>query len=176
MEAPMTRDPGLCRALDAFVLKCGVAIAWLNVVLVIIILIQVVLRYVFGMGQVYLEELQWHLFGVLIMFGIGYGVVADAHIRLDILHRRFPPRIKALVEVLGILLMLTPLIVVLFVHGIDFVESSYRVAERSESPLGLPYRWAIKAAIPVSMAYLSVAALSRLIKSIAVLAGYGKKG
>lgn len=161
--------PKVCLALDEFVRICGVGFAWLNVVLVIIILVQVVLRYVFGMGLVYLEELQWHLFGVLIMFGIGYGVVVDAHIRLDLLYRRFSPRTRAAVEVCGILFMLFPLIAVVFIHGIGFVESAFRVAERSESPLGLPYRWLIKSVVPASMAFLSIAAVSRLIRSIHIL-------
>jgi TRAP-type mannitol/chloroaromatic compound transport system permease small subunit len=165
MDSTKPEIPKACRALDGFVRTCGAGIAWLNVLLVAVILLQVVLRYVFGMGLVYLEELQWHLFGVLIMFGIGYGVVVDAHIRLDLVHRRFSPRTRAAVEILGILFMLFPMILVVFIHGVDFVESAFRVAERSDSPLGLPYRWLIKSVVPASMAFLAVAAVSRLIKS-----------
>lgn len=165
MDSTKPEIPKACRAMDGFVRTCGVGIAWLNVLLVAVILLQVVLRYVFGMGLVYLEELQWHLFGVLIMFGIGYGVVVDAHIRLDLIHRRFSPRTRAAVEILGTLLMLFPMILVVFIHGVDFVESAFRVSERSDSPLGLPYRWLIKSVVPASMAFLAVAAVSRLIKS-----------
>ena len=170
MNAKATQTNPLSRLLDAFVLRCGNTLAWLNVVLVVVILVQVVLRYVFGMGLVYLEELQWHLFGVLIMFGIGYGITSEAHIRLDLLHRKFGPRVQAAIEILGILLLLLPLAAVLFIHGIDFVESSYRVAERSDSPLGLPHRWIIKSVIPVSMVFVAVAAISRLVKSFSFIA------
>lgn len=165
MKEKTYRPATICFFLDGIVKRFGEWLAWLNILLVLIIIIQVVLRYVFNNGLVYLEELQWHLFGALIMFGIGYGITTDSHIRLDIFHRKMGPRTKGIIEILGILLLLFPLVFVLFIHGIDFAESSYRVAEASESPLGLPHRWIIKSVIPVSMFYVAIAALSRLIQA-----------
>lgn len=160
--------------LDLLIRRLGDAFAWINVILILAILVQVILRYVFGCGQVYLEEIQWHLFGLLIMFGFGYCVTVDAHIRLDVFHRRFSPKTKEIVDLLGSLFLLFPLVFVLFVHGIDFVESSFRVGESSDSPLGLPYRWLIKAVIPVSMIVVAIAILSKCVRAAAVLfAGKG---
>ncbi len=161
--------PAVCVSLDRFVLRIGQTIAWLNVATVLVIVIQVILRYVFGKGMVSLEELQWHLYAVCVMFGISYGIVTDSHIRLDLAHRKFSPRGKEWVEFLGILFLLLPLVVVLFIHGLDFVQSSYHLNESSDSPLGLPYRWIIKSVIPVSMALVGVAAVSRMIRAAALL-------
>ncbi len=161
--------PRFCQIVDGFILKSGRLIAWLNVLLIVNILVQVLLRYAFSMGLVWLEELQWHLYGAAIMFAISYCITEDSHIRLDLLHQRFSPKTKAVVEVLGILILLFPLYITLFVHGIGFVESALRVHERSESPLGLPYRWIIKAAIPVGMSFVIAASTSRLVRSMAVI-------
>ncbi|MBD3667476.1 MAG: TRAP transporter small permease subunit, partial [Kangiella sp.] len=87
------------------------------------------------------------------------------HIRLDLLHRNFSPRKKEWVELLGHIFLVWPLIFVLFTHGLDFVETSYRVSERSDSPLGLPYRWAIKSVLPISMFLLAVASFSRVLRA-----------
>ena len=161
--------PTVCRVIDTSITTIGRALAWLNVVLVVVILVQVVMRYVFGIGLVYLEELQWHLFAVLIMFGIVYGVPTNSHIRLDVLHRNFSRKTQELIEFLGILILLLPMAYVLFYHGLDFVESSYRVGERSDSPLGLPYRWIIKSVVPVSMGLLGLAGISRMLKALHTL-------
>jgi len=65
--------------------------------------------------------------------------------------------------------LLLPLVVILFIHGLDFVESAWRVSERSESPLGLPYRWIIKSVVPISMFLLIIASVSRMIRSVAII-------
>ena len=169
METRPTSPPRLSAFLDRLIRRIGAAVAWLNAALVLVILVQVVLRYVFGKGMVSLEELQWHIYAVCIMIGVSYGVTVDAHIRLDVLYRNFSPRRKEWVEILGILFLLMPLLVILFLHGLDFVHSSYLLNERSDSPLGLPYRWLIKSVIPLSMALLGLAALSRLVRAVAAL-------
>jgi TRAP-type mannitol/chloroaromatic compound transport system permease small subunit len=163
--------PRICVALDAFIQSVGHMISWLNVVLIVVILVQVILRYGFGKGMVAIEELQWHLYAILILIGLSYGLVMDVHIRMDVFRRNFSRKTQEWVELLGILFLLLPMIIVLFFHGIDFVETSWHVGERSDSPLGLPYRWAIKSMIPLSMFLLVIAALSRMIRALAVIFG-----
>ncbi len=150
---------------DTIIAKFCRALAWLNVVLAALILLQVVLRYAFGQGLVIFEELQWHLYAVCMLFGVSYAVVTGAHIRLDLLHRNFSLKTKERIEFFGILLFLMPMIIIVFIHSLDFVYDSWRVSERSDSPLGLPARWLIKGAIPASMIVLFLAALSRMVRA-----------
>ena len=112
-----------------------------------------------------LEELQWHLYAVALMVGLSYGVTTDSHIRVDLLHQRFSPRLKAWVEIIGILFLLLPFIAILFHHSLDWLADSYRLNESSSNPTGLPYRWLIKAVIPVSLGLLFIAALARLLRA-----------
>ncbi|MEW6266069.1 MAG: TRAP transporter small permease subunit [Thermodesulfobacteriota bacterium] len=162
-------QPRFCRFIDSFVERLGRLIAWLNVLLILNIMVQVVLRYVFGRGLIWLEELQWHFYAVLIMFGISYTLIDDGHIRLDLLHQRLSPRTKEWVEMLGIVILLLPLICVIFYYSLDFVGTAWRLGERSESPLGLPGRWLIKSVIPISLTVLVLSALSRLGRAAGVL-------
>ena len=166
--------PKVCKWIDGFVTWVGKKLAWLNVVLVLAIIVQVTLRYGLGINIVALEEMQWHLYGLLIMFGIAYDIPVNKHIRLDLLHRKFPDRARAVVEFLGILFLLLPMVTVIFIHSLSFVASSYRVNETSDSPLGLPYRWAFKSVIPASISLVALAAISRLIRSAAFAFG-GRK-
>ncbi len=155
--------------IDKFILKTGSWIAWCYALLVAVIILQVVLRYGFARGLVVLEELQWHLYAVGVMFGISYAQATNSHIRVDLLHTRLSRKTQRIFEILGILLLLMPFIAVIFIHSLDFVADSFRINERSDAPTGLPYRWLIKSVIPISFAMLFLAALSRLLREIILL-------
>ena len=154
----------LCGYTDAFITVSGKIFAWLNCILILVIIIQVVLRYVFGKGMVSLEELQWHIYAVCFMFGISYNISQDAHVRLDLFHRNFSQKTRDIIEITGLLLLLLPMAVVIFLHSIDFVAMSYRLGERSSSPLGLPFRWLIKSVIPISMIMVIVVTISKRLR------------
>lgn len=169
METPQTDAPAFWDRVDRGIRWLGRSVSWLNAVLIGVIIVQVILRYVFGRGMVILEEIQWHLYAVGFMIGMSYTLTTDANIRLDILYSRFSRRTQAKVDIFGTLFLLMPFIVVFFLHSLDFVANSWRVGERSDAPMGLPYRWAIKAVIPVSFTLLFIAATSRIAKAFALL-------
>ena len=163
-ENPVEKKPAISRILDGFIDKSGNYIAWLNIALLVTIIVQVVLRYVFGRGVVILEELQWHYYGVMIILAISYTLVHDGHIRLDLLYMRFSLRKKAWVDIFGIIFLLCPMIVVVFIHGFEFFHVSFHVGEHSDSPMGLCCRWFIKSFLPLGMIFLALAAFSRFVK------------
>ena len=156
-------------ALDNLVIGVGKVFCWANGILIVTIILQVVLRYGFSHGLVLLEEFEWHLYGFAVMMGLSYAMVTDSHVRVDILRMRLSPRTQSVVEIVGILIFLVPFMVVVFGHSLDFLADSWRINERSDAPSGLPWRWAIKAVIPVSFALLALAALSRLIRDVSQL-------
>ena len=155
--------------IDKLIRWLGYGICWAYGVLIAVIILQVVLRYGFGSGQIVLEELQWHLYAVGVMFGVSYAQANDAHIRVDIVHMRFSPRTQRLFEVFGIVLFLLPFVWVVFYSSLEFVYDAWRLGERSDAPLGLPYRWLIKGAIPAAFGLLGLAALSRLWRDLYLL-------
>lgn len=162
-------------ALNGFVQFIGRGMAWLNVVLIAVILIQVVLRYGFNNGLVYLEELIWHLYAVAFMFGLSFAITNDSHIRVDIVHMNLSRKNQHRWEIFGILFLLLPFIVVIFHHSLEWVAFSYGVNESSANPTGLPYRWIIKSVIPLSFAMLFIAAIARLIREFALLLHLAKE-
>ncbi|PID47778.1 MAG: C4-dicarboxylate ABC transporter [Proteobacteria bacterium] len=155
--------------INNFVEKTGNLIAWINVVLIGVILASVFMRYGMNRAMVTLEELTWYLYGVGIMFGLSYGVVQNSHIRVDILSMKFPRKLTYLIEIFGILFLLLPFTIVIIHHSIDWVWQSYIIGEASSSPQGLPHRWIIKLVIPVSFILLLLAAVARLIQSWVLL-------
>jgi TRAP-type mannitol/chloroaromatic compound transport system permease small subunit len=161
--------PRLSRVLDRLIASVGEAAAWLNVALIAVIITQVILRYVFSSGLVKLEELQWHLYAVCIMIGLSYCATRDTHIRLDLLYHRFSQRNKEIIDLLGTVFLLMPMVIIVLMHSWPFVTESFRLMEASDSVVGLPYRWIVKSFLLIGFGLLGLAGVSRLIRAVAFL-------
>jgi TRAP-type mannitol/chloroaromatic compound transport system permease small subunit len=162
MAVPELPDTRFSRAVDPVIERAGEWVSWLWLLLLAVIVGNVTLRYVFGEGRIELEEIQWHLYSLGFLLGLSYAFQADAHIRVDVLSQRWPPRWRAWLELYGLLLALLPFIVLVLWYSVPFVVSSWVAGEISPSPGGLPLRWLIKAALPLGFLMLLLAAMSRL--------------
>ncbi len=163
---PQTR---VSRVIDPWLARFGTWLSWIWLVLLLVIVTNVVLRYLFSEGRIEFEELQWHLYSFGFLVGLSYAYQADAHIRVDVLHERFPPRLKAWVELYGTLLLTLPFVALVLIYGVPFVASSFALGEVSSSPGGLPYRWLIKAMLPLGFVLLLLAVIARLSRVWAFL-------
>ena len=103
------------------------------------------------------------------MFGASYALTLDSHIRVDIVHARLSEKWRYRWDLFGIIFLLLPFAIVIFHQSLDFVQESWRVNERSDAPLGLPWRWAIKSVIPISFGLLIAATVGRAVRIIAIL-------
>lgn len=158
------KDPAISLIIDKIILAVGNCLCLLNVLLLVLIATLVVLRYFFNSGGVYLEELQWQIYGIMFITSLSYALVKDAHVRLDLFSSRYSTRTKEFVEVFGITFILLPLLVVVFIHGFTFFENSWSINERSQAPTGLPMLWLFKAFLPIGIFLYGLAAISRAIK------------
>ena len=158
---PHTR---LSRWLEPLLIRIGHWISWLWAILLVVIVANVTLRYLFGEGRIEFEEIQWHLYASGFLLGLSYAYQADVHIRVDVLHERFSPDLKAWIELYGIVLFLLPFIALVLIFSVPFVWQSYALSEVSQAPGGLPLRWLIKAMLPLGFLLLLLAVLSRLTR------------
>jgi len=153
-------------ALDRFVTGVGHVVMWANVALIAAIVAQVSLRYALSQNYPKLDEIQWHFYGLTTMVGLSYAMVRNGHVRVDILHMALRDNVRRMIEIVGILVLLVPFLYLMIDQGFDYFLESLRVDERSDSPTGLPARWAFKAVIPISFILLAIAALARLIHDL----------
>ena len=170
-EFPTTR---LSQGVDRVVSAIGKSASWLWVVVTGVIIYAVVGRYAFGAGSVMLEEVQWHLAGAGWLLGLGYTLVSDDHVRVDVLHERLSLKGQAWVELFGLVFLLLPFLGLAVYEMIPYAYSSWQQGETSAAPAGLPHRWVLKAVLALSFALLILAALSRLLKVTALLFGFPK--
>ena len=154
----------LTRAIDDLLIGIGRITSYIWLILLCVVVINVVLRYALSEGRIELEELQWHLYSLGFLLGLSYAYQADTHIRVDVLHERLQPKTQAWIELYGILLFMLPFIALVLIYSVGFVQSSFALAEVSPSPGGLPFRWLIKACLPLGFVLLLLAVVSRLIR------------
>ena len=159
MDLPHTR---FSSKVDRLVQTIVEGFSWIWLLLLGVIVINVVLRYLFGEGRVELEEVQWHLYALGFLLGLSYAYSHDRHIRVDVLRARFSPHIAAWIELYGTIFLLLPFIALIIFYALPFVWSSFELAERSQAPGGLAFRWLIKAALPLGFILLLATVAARL--------------
>ena len=126
----------------------------------------VVMRYFFHNSSVGMQEMEWHLFSIIILFGVSVALLEEGHVRVDFLYDRFSVKKKAVINIIGTVFFLLPLAFLVFFTSYDFVMDSYKIQEISENPGGLPYRYIIKGMIPLAFATLIFYSIGYTIKNI----------
>lgn len=126
----------------------------------------VIMRYFFRNSSVGMQELEWHLFSIVILFGVSVALLEEGHVRVDFLYDRFPVRTKAVINIVGTVFFLIPLACLILFGSFDFVVDSYKIKEISENPGGLPYRYVIKGMIPLSFAVLIFFSIGYTVRNI----------
>lgn len=150
-------------------------IAWIWLILMLVIVANVTLRYLFGEGRIEFEEVQWHLYAIGFLFGLATCLSNNDHIRVDIFHARLTPTSQCWVELYGLVILFFPFVLLIFFYSIGFVQFSFAIAEVSDAPGGLPYRWLIKGVLATSMLVLGVAGFGRLLRVMSFLFEYPRR-
>ncbi|MCG8506239.1 MAG: TRAP transporter small permease subunit [Sphingomonadales bacterium] len=161
----------LAEALSRVVTAIGRVAAWLAVAMMIVILTDVILRRYFVIGSTKLQELEWHLHGVLFLFCLGFAYVKGAHVRIELVRERLSAEARAWLELAGTLLFLLPYCAAILYFGFDYAEMAYRNQEVSASLTGLGARWAIKSTLVVGFALLGLAGVAAALKAAVFLFG-----
>jgi TRAP-type mannitol/chloroaromatic compound transport system permease small subunit len=128
-------------------------VSWLALVIVVLMSVNVVLRYLFSIGSVWAQELEWHLLVPLILFGMSYALRHGEHVRVDIVYSRFSARQKTIVDLVSALLTVAVSVLVIW-FSLHYVQQSYVIDEGSPDPGGIPHRYLIKGLIPVGFTLL----------------------
>ena len=147
----------------------GKCLAVLLLLLVLNVFYDVVTRYFLHNSSVAMQEMEWHLFGLINLYGMSVALLDEGHVRVDFIYDRFSLRKKALINIVGTVFFLVPLALLVLFGSLDYVTDAYVIREISEDPGGLPYRWLIKGMIPVSFAYLIFCAIGYVVKQVNII-------
>jgi len=135
---------------------------------VLLVCIDVLRRFLFERTDAWIMELEWHLFAMVFLLGAGYTLKENKHVRVDLFYSQFSEKNKALINLVGGMVLLLPLCLLLVYISVQYSYSSYMIGEGSPDPGGLPYRFVIKSMIPFGMFLLLLQGLSEIAKAFIV--------
>lgn len=156
----------LIRWIDGINNWVGRASSWLALLLVVITTYDVIMRYVFRISFVFIQEAEWHLFAILFLIAAGYTHLKGDHVRVDIFYARMSPLRRAWIDLVCGVLFLFPTVFLLVWTSIPFVISSIAVLEGSPDPGGIPGRFLLKAVIPLGFILVGLQGISETLKNL----------
>ncbi len=149
----------------------GRGVAWVTLGLVVVVFVDVLMRYILNVSFVFTQELEWHLFGFIFLIGAGYTLLHDGHVRVDIIYQRLGWRGRAWVNLCGVLLFLIPGCIMVISTSWKFTMNSFAILEGSPDPGGIPFRFILKGCIPVGFALLLFQGISLGLHSLMQILG-----
>ena len=152
--------------IERIIQKVGNLCSWLSFALVILITIDVFLRYIISFSSASLYELEWHFFAIIFLLGSSVTLQKDEHVRVDVFYNKFSRKKKEIINLIGNAFFLIPFSIVIFYTSIPFVEDSLIILESSPDPGGLPYRFIIKSIIPLSFLLLAAQGIINIIRNL----------
>ena len=156
--------------IDTFTEYTGKFISIFVIILVLLVGYDVSMRYLFNSGSIAIQELEWHLFSIILLLGSAYTLKHDEHVRLDIFYssKLINDKVRIWFDVLGTLLILLPFCLLIIVSAWPFVTQAYIHNEISPDPGGLPARWLIKAVIPLGFFFLLIQGIAEALKKLLI--------
>jgi TRAP-type mannitol/chloroaromatic compound transport system permease small subunit len=153
--------------------RTGRIVAWLLLPMVVGTFVIVLLRYLFDLGWIWMQEGVVWIHAAVFMLAAAYTLRNDEHVRVDIFYRGMRPRGKAIVDIAGTLLLLLPMMIYLIVTSLDYVAVSWDIREGSREAGGLPFPFVplLKSLIPVTAALVILQGVADVLGSIGRLRG-----
>jgi len=150
-------------AIEGFIDRVGSLTAWIALAMIGLVATNVILRYSLSLGSVWAQELEWHLLAALILLGMSHALQRGDNVRVDVFYARFSPAAKRAVDVVSALLLIG--VSLLFIQlSLGYVEQARSIGESSPDPGGIPWRWLVKALIPLGYGLLVLQQLAHLLR------------
>ena len=160
----------LSQLIDWLVERVGKGTFWLILVMTIISASNAVIRFLFNYSSNGWLEIQWYLFAAVFLLCAPYTLQKNEHVRIDVISGKFSARGLAIIDIIGTLFFLLPMVIMVLWLSIPLVADSIKINEMSANAGGL-IRWPVKILLPLGFFLLALQGISELIKRFAFLGG-----
>jgi TRAP-type mannitol/chloroaromatic compound transport system permease small subunit len=167
---PLNALLAVSRAIDAMSERIGRLVYWLILAVVLISAANATIRKAFNYSSNAYLEIQWYMFSVIFLFGAGYVLLRNEHVRIDIIQGRLSARTQNWIDVFGLVFFLFPMAFVIMYFSWPLFMDSFTRNEVSTNAGGLII-WPARLMVPIGFFLLILQGASELIKRIAFLQG-----
>jgi len=159
----------ILKIIDAISERTGRIVGWIAAPMIIALIYEVFARYVFHRPTIWSYEITYMIYGTHFLLGAAYTLRVKGHIRIDILYMRFPPRGRALIDMLGYLVIFFPVMIILVIASYDMAKYAYKIKEVSQFTPWQPILWPFKSVICVGFSLLILQGIAEFIRSVITL-------
>jgi len=168
---PSARLAAVAAGIERLIAAIGRTVMWCLLAMVALQVTVVLMRYVFGLGSIWLSEAIVYAHATLFMSAAAWTLAQGRHVRVDVFYADASPRARALIDLAGAVLLLLPFVTVLAWVSIPYVARSWAILERSPEASGLPLVFLLKTLIPAFAILLCLQGIAQAIRALLVLAG-----
>ncbi len=147
----------------------GRSIAWLSLLMVLVTFTIVLLRYLFNISWIGMQESVIYFHSIVFMFGAAYTLKQDAHVRVDIVYQHLSVRGKAWVDLLGTVFLLLPVAGFIFWSSWEYVLDAWDILEGSRNSGGLPLVYLLKSCLLVMSGLLFLQGIGLILHKLVQL-------
>ena len=158
----------IAERIDRFTTRIGRAAAWLALAVVLLQFALVVARYLFGLGSIWATEAVIYAHATLFLLAAAWTLRAGGHVRVDIFYAEASPRTKAMIDLIGAVMLLLPFAVVLVWLSWPYAARSWAILERSQEASGLPLVFLLKSLIPLFAVLMALQGVAQAIRAYTV--------
>jgi TRAP-type mannitol/chloroaromatic compound transport system permease small subunit len=156
-------------AIDGISTWVGKLAAWLIVVLMTVVCIEVFKRYILNAPTAWIFDGENMLYGTLFMLSGAYTLAQNAHVRGDFLYSSMRPRLQALLDIVLYFVFFIPGIAALIYAGYTFAAESFAIKEHSTVTADGPPVYQFKAMIPVAGVLVLLQGVAEIVRCIVCL-------
>lgn len=133
-------------------------------IMFILVIVNILLRYIFNINFIFMQELVMYLHAFIFLFGISICLKENSHVRIDVFSNKLDAKVKKYIEILGTVLFIIPFCLFVLYESTPIIIRSWEMLESSGEPGGLPFIYILKSSIYVFASLLLIQALGRLVK------------
>jgi TRAP-type mannitol/chloroaromatic compound transport system permease small subunit len=159
----------LLHTIDGISTWVGKAAAWLIILLMTVVCVEVFKRYIMNMPTAWIFDLENILYGSLFMLGGAYTLAQNAHVRGDFLYSSMRPRMQASLDLVLYVVFFLPGIAALVYAGYYFAADSWRIAEHSNVTANGPPVYHFKTVIPIAGALVMLQGIAEIMRCVVCL-------
>jgi TRAP-type mannitol/chloroaromatic compound transport system permease small subunit len=152
--------------IDRITVLVGKVLACLMIPLVLLVFANAVLRYVFGLGHVWLFEAIGYCFAILAVGLAGWAMKENEHVRVDIFYSIMSRGKQAIIDILGTVFFIGPFLWLMWDRSLPYVQRSWKTREGSMEISGIPYVWLLKTCLLIFCMALGLAAIAFVLRAL----------
>ena len=155
--------------------KIGISVSWLVLLMALTAFLVAMLRYFFNIGYVWMQESYIWMHGLIFLFGSGYTLLKDKHVRVDVFYRNFNEINKAYVNIIFSFFFILPFIYIVSKYSTPYILKSWFSLETSREAGGLKFLYLYKTTLILFCFFLFIQTISLISRCFLVINKIEKK-